>query len=112
MAKSRQAVPNATIPEDRQNHDCRRAVPFRTYLLRWSVSKLSSAASVSESAIDDFELERTVEILRVRERALQRRQKAQQRQRQRRTIQRYLIDPVVWEWDNPYLDPGDWVPLE
>jgi transcriptional regulator with XRE-family HTH domain len=27
-------------------------------LLRWSVSKLSSAASVSESAIDDFELER------------------------------------------------------
>lgn len=27
-------------------------------LLRWSVSKLSSAASVSESAIDDLELER------------------------------------------------------
>ena len=27
-------------------------------LLRWSVSKLSSAASVSESAIDDFETER------------------------------------------------------
>ena len=27
-------------------------------LLRWSVSKLSSAASVSEIAIDDFELER------------------------------------------------------
>jgi hypothetical protein len=27
-------------------------------LLRWSVSKLSSAPSVSESAIDDFELER------------------------------------------------------
>ena len=27
-------------------------------LLRWSVSKLASAASVSESAIDDFELER------------------------------------------------------
>jgi transcriptional regulator with XRE-family HTH domain len=27
-------------------------------LLRWSVSKLSRAASVSESAIDDFELER------------------------------------------------------
>ena len=27
-------------------------------LLRWSISKLSSAASVSESAIDDFELER------------------------------------------------------
>ena len=27
-------------------------------LLRWSVSKLSSAASVSESVIDDFELER------------------------------------------------------
>ena len=27
-------------------------------LLRWSVSKLSNAASVSESAIDDFELER------------------------------------------------------
>jgi hypothetical protein len=27
-------------------------------LLRWSVSKLSSAASVSESAIDDFEMER------------------------------------------------------
>ena len=27
-------------------------------LLRWSVSKLSSAASVSEGAIDDFELER------------------------------------------------------
>jgi hypothetical protein len=27
-------------------------------LLRWSVSKLSSAASVSQSEIDDFELER------------------------------------------------------
>jgi hypothetical protein len=27
-------------------------------LLRWSVSKLASAASISESAIDDFELER------------------------------------------------------
>ena len=27
-------------------------------LLGWSVNKLSSAASVSESAIDDFELER------------------------------------------------------
>jgi DNA-binding XRE family transcriptional regulator len=27
-------------------------------LPRWSVSKLASAASVSESAIDDFELER------------------------------------------------------
>jgi hypothetical protein len=27
-------------------------------LLRWSVSKLASAASVTESAIDDFELER------------------------------------------------------
>ena len=27
-------------------------------LLRWSVSKVSSAASVSESAIHDFELER------------------------------------------------------
>ena len=27
-------------------------------LLRWSVSKLSSTASASESAIDDFELER------------------------------------------------------
>jgi len=27
-------------------------------LLRWSISKLSNAASVSESAIDDFELER------------------------------------------------------
>jgi hypothetical protein len=27
-------------------------------LLRWSVSKLSKAASVSESDIDDFELER------------------------------------------------------
>ena len=27
-------------------------------LLRWSVRKLSSAASVSESTIDDFELER------------------------------------------------------
>ena len=27
-------------------------------LLRWSVNKLSSAASVSESAIHDFELER------------------------------------------------------
>ena len=28
-------------------------------LLHWSVSKLSSAASVSESAIDDFETERS-----------------------------------------------------
>jgi transcriptional regulator with XRE-family HTH domain len=27
-------------------------------LLRWSISKLANAASVSESAIDDFELER------------------------------------------------------
>ena len=27
-------------------------------LLRWSISKLASAASVSENAIDDFELER------------------------------------------------------
>jgi hypothetical protein len=61
MAKSRQATPNATIPEDRQNHDYRHAVPLRSCartLLRWSVSKLSSAASVSLSAIDDFELER------------------------------------------------------
>jgi predicted transcriptional regulator len=27
-------------------------------LLRWSISKLANPASVSESAIDDFELER------------------------------------------------------
>jgi hypothetical protein len=53
MAKSRQAAPNATIPEDRQNHDYRAST-----LLRWSISKPSSAASVSESAIDEFELER------------------------------------------------------
>jgi transcriptional regulator with XRE-family HTH domain len=31
---------------------------FARTLLRWSVSKLSSAASVSQSAIHDFELER------------------------------------------------------
>ena len=31
--------------------------PCARTLLRWSVSKLSSAASVSESAIHDFELE-------------------------------------------------------
>ena len=31
MAKSRQAVPNATIPEDRQNYDYRHTVPLRTH---------------------------------------------------------------------------------
>jgi hypothetical protein len=31
MAKSRQAVHNATIPEDRQNHDYRHTVPLRTH---------------------------------------------------------------------------------
>jgi hypothetical protein len=31
MAKSRQAAPKATIPEDRQNHDYRHAVPLRTH---------------------------------------------------------------------------------
>ena len=36
------------------------AAQFRSArtLLRWSVSKLASAASVTTSAIDDFELER------------------------------------------------------
>jgi hypothetical protein len=58
MAKSRQAVPNVTIPEDRQNHDYRHTVPLRTHSTPWSVSKLSSAASVSQRDIDDFELER------------------------------------------------------
>jgi hypothetical protein len=58
MAKSRQTVPN---PRSRRTArtmitatQCRCA---RT-LLRWSVSKLSSAASVSQCDIDDFELER------------------------------------------------------
>ena len=31
MAKSRQTRPNATIPEDRQNHDYRDTVPVRTH---------------------------------------------------------------------------------
>jgi hypothetical protein len=35
----------------------------------------------------------------------------EQRQRQRRTLRR-LLDGIVWDWDNPYLDPGDWRPLE
>jgi hypothetical protein len=30
---------------------------------------------------------------------------------QKKTLQR-LLDAIVWEWDNPYADPGDWVPLE
>jgi hypothetical protein len=29
---------------------------------------------------------------------------------QQQTLQRCL-DAIVWEWDNPYLDPSDWVPL-
>jgi hypothetical protein len=24
----------------------------------------------------------------------------------------WLRDRIVWEWDNPYVDPGDWTPLE
>jgi hypothetical protein len=31
--------------------------------------------------------------------------------RQAETLQR-LVDAIVWEWDNPYSDPGDWTPLE
>ena len=29
---------------------------------------------------------------------------------QRETLQ-HCLDAIVWEWDNPYLDPSDWVPL-
>jgi hypothetical protein len=58
MAKSRQAVPNATIPEDLRTMISATQCRCARTLLRWSVSKLSSAASVSEGAIDDFELER------------------------------------------------------
>jgi hypothetical protein len=34
-------------------------------------------------------------------------------QRQAETVRR-LIDAIVWEWDNPYSDPGSsgWVPLD
>jgi hypothetical protein len=31
--------------------------------------------------------------------------------RQTEILQR-LIDGIVWDWDNPYADPGDWVPLK
>ena len=24
----------------------------------------------------------------------------------------WLRDRIVWEWDNPYVDPGDWTPFE
>jgi hypothetical protein len=51
-------VREAASPEDATTMisaaQCRCARTLR----RWSVSKLASAASVSESAIDDFELER------------------------------------------------------
>jgi transcriptional regulator with XRE-family HTH domain len=33
-------------------------VPFRPALLGWSLAKLAAIASVTESSIDDFELER------------------------------------------------------
>jgi hypothetical protein len=58
MAKARRVVPNATIPEDLRTMITATQCRCARTLLRWSVSKLSSAASVSESAIDDFELER------------------------------------------------------
>jgi hypothetical protein len=59
MPKSRQAVRNAASAGGPPRTmisaaQCRSA---RT-LLGWSISKLASAASVSVSAIDDFELER------------------------------------------------------
>ena len=28
-----------------------------------------------------------------------------------KTLQRWL-DAIVWEWDNPYVGPGGWTPLE
>jgi hypothetical protein len=31
--------------------------------------------------------------------------------KQKRTLQRCL-DAIIWEWDNPYVDPSDWTPLE
>jgi len=65
---------------------------------------------LSDAAIDAI-ADRAEEIFEARKKARQRRQKAQQRQRRRRTLQRCL-DAIVWEWDNPYLDPGDWVPLK
>jgi hypothetical protein len=58
MAKSRQAAPNATIPEDPRTMITATQCRCARTLLRWSVSKLSSAASVSQREIDDFELER------------------------------------------------------
>jgi hypothetical protein len=38
--------------------------------------------------------------------------RAARQTRQAQTLQR-LIDAIVWEWDNPYSDPGSsgWVPL-
>jgi hypothetical protein len=39
------------------------------------------------------------------------RQKEEQRLCQEETLQR-VLDAIVWEWDNPYVDPGDWRPLE
>jgi hypothetical protein len=30
---------------------------------------------------------------------------------QKKTLQR-LLEAIVWEWDNPYVDPDNWTPLE
>jgi hypothetical protein len=31
--------------------------------------------------------------------------------RQAQTVQD-VLDAIVWEWDSPYLDAGDWKPLK
>jgi hypothetical protein len=64
----------------------------------------------SDDAISAI-VDKATEIFEARKRARQRRQKAQQRHRQRKTLKRCL-DAIVWAWDNPYIDPGDWTPLE
>ena len=51
-------APIPTIPEDARTMITATQCRCARTLLRWSVSKLSRAASVSESDIDDFELER------------------------------------------------------
>src|SRR5215813_7290756 len=51
-------VRNAVSPKDAKAMISAAQCRCARTLLRWSVSKLASAASVSENAIDDFELER------------------------------------------------------
>jgi transcriptional regulator with XRE-family HTH domain len=51
-------VRNAASPKEAKTMISAAQCRCARTLLRWSVSKLAIAASVSESAIDDFELER------------------------------------------------------